>query len=144
MQIFAVRRCNTEIRISRAWFLSPNWPWPQTQHGKLRVPLPFFNRSSLMSQIRDHSHPGQLLGMRDTSKTDEFSEKFRGWGGGVRSFSIQNADFGNFKQGPLIMKVIQNSNFRVCFFNNYIEKNQNKTHSEEGTSESPLWNFSEN
>ena len=30
-----------------------------------------------MSQIRDHSHPGQLLGMRDTSKTDEFSEKFQ-------------------------------------------------------------------
>ena len=32
--------------------------------------------------------------------------------------------------------LIQNSNFRVqgCFFNNCIEKNQNKTHSEEGSS----------
>ena len=28
------------------------------------------------------------------------------------------------------------SGFRVCFFNNCIEKNQNKTHFEEGTSES--------
>ena len=33
--------------------------------------------------------------------------------------------------------------FRVCFFNNCIDRNQNKTHFEEGTSESPLWNFSE-
>ena len=30
------------------------------------------------------------------------------------------------------------SGFRVCFFNYCIEKNQNKTHFEEGTSESSL------
>ena len=39
------------------------------------------------------------------------------------------------------------SGFRVCFFNNCIEKNQNKTHFEEGTSESPpplemFWKYS--
>ena len=51
---------------------------------------------------------------------------------------IYISDFGNFKQGFLIMKLIQNSNFRAqgVFFNNCIEKNQNKTHFEEGTSES--------
>ena len=47
------------------------------------------------------------------------------------------------------MKLIQKSNFRVqgMFFEqlkNCIEKNQNTTHFEEGTSESPPWNFSEN
>ena len=38
-------------------------------------------------------------------------------------------------QGFLIMKLIQNSNVRVqgMFFNNCIEKNQNKTHFEEGS-----------
>ena len=39
-------------------------------------------------------------------------------------------DFGNLKQGFLIMKLIQISNFRVpdtFFFNNCLEKNQNKT-----------------
>ena len=43
---------------------------------------------------------------------------------------IYVADFWNFKQGFLIMKLTQNSNFRVqgMFFNNCIEKNQNKTH----------------
>ena len=50
------------------------------------------------------------------------------------------ADFGNFKQGLLSMKLIQKSNFRVqgmFLFNNFMEKNQNKTHFEEGTSEPP-------
>ena len=43
------------------------------------------------------------------------------------------ADFGNFQHGFLSMKLIQKSNFRVqvCFLNNCIEKNQNKTHFEE-------------
>ena len=53
---------------------------------------------------------------------------------------IHIADFGNFKQGFLSMKLIQKSNFRVqgmFFFNNCIDKNQNKTYFEEGTSESP-------
>ena len=44
------------------------------------------------------------------------------------------ADFGNLKQGFLSMKLIQKSNFRVCFFNNWIEKNQNNSHSDEGFS----------
>ena len=44
------------------------------------------------------------------------------------------ADFGNFKQGFLIMKLVQHTNIRVqgMFFNKCIEKNQNKTHLEEG------------
>ena len=48
---------------------------------------------------------------------------------------IYVADFGNVKQGFLIMKLIQNDNFRVqdIFFNNCIEKNQNKTHFEAGS-----------
>ena len=51
---------------------------------------------------------------------------------------IHIADFGNFKQGFLSMKLIQKGNFRVqgLFFKNCIEKNQNKTPFEEGTSES--------
>ena len=52
---------------------------------------------------------------------------------------IHIADFGNFKQGFLSMKLIQKNNFRVqdmffVFFNNCIEKNQNKTYFEEGSS----------
>ena len=41
---------------------------------------------------------------------------------------IYIADFGNFKQGFLIMKMIQNSNFRVqgMFFNNCIRKIKTK------------------
>ena len=58
-------------------------------------------------------------------------------GGGIFNPKIYIADFGNFKQGFLIMKLIQKSNFRVqgmFFFNHCIEINQNKTHFEEGTS----------
>ena len=51
---------------------------------------------------------------------------------GVFNPMIYIADFGNFKQGFLIMKLMQNSNFKVCFFNNCIEKNQNKTHFQGG------------
>ena len=55
-------------------------------------------------------------------------------GGVIFNPRIFVADLGNFKQGFLIMKLIQIviSGFRVCFFNNCIEKNQNKTHFEEG------------
>jgi len=42
-------------------------------------------------------------------------------GGGIFNPKIYIADFGKFKQGFLIMKLIKNSNFRVCFFNNFIE-----------------------
>ena len=49
------------------------------------------------------------------------------------------ADFGTLNRalwaGNLYVIVI--SGFRVCFVNNCIEKNQNKTYFEEGTSESP-------
>ena len=59
---------------------------------------------------------------------------------GAKTFNpkIYIADFWNFKQGFLSWKLIQKSNFRVkgMFFNNFIEKNQNQTHFEEGTSES--------
>ena len=52
--------------------------------------------------------------------------------GGGRVFfnpKIYVADFGNFKQGFLSMNLIQKSKFRVqgMFFNNCIEKDQNKT-----------------
>ena len=60
-------------------------------------------------------------------------------GGGIFNPKIYVADFGNFKQGFLSMKLILKSNFRVqgmLLFNNCIEKNQNKTHFEEGTYES--------
>ena len=55
----------------------------------------------------------------------------------IFSPKINVVDFGNFKQGFLSMKLIQKSNFRVqgmFFFNNCIEKNQNKTPFEEGSS----------
>ena len=57
-------------------------------------------------------------------------------GGVIFNPKIYVADFGNFKRGFLIMKLkkIVISGFRVYFFNNCIEKNQNKTHFEEGTS----------
>ena len=60
-----------------------------------------------------------------------------GEGGVIFNPEIYIADFGNFKQGFLSMKLIQKSNFRVqgMFFSaNCIDKNQNKTHFEEGTS----------
>ena len=45
-----------------------------------------------------------------------------GEGGVIFNPEIYIADFGNFKQGFLSMKLIQNSNFRVqgMFFNNCI------------------------
>ena len=45
-------------------------------------------------------------------------------------------NFGKVPRVFLSMKLIQRSNFRVqgMFFNNCIEKNQNKTHFEEGSS----------
>ena len=49
------------------------------------------------------------LGKGLATKSDEFFEKCHGGGGGV----IYVADFGNFKQGFLIIKLIQNSNLRV-------------------------------
>ena len=72
------------------------------------------------------------LGKGLATKLDEFSGKCQGGGG------VYVADFGNFKQGFLIIKLIQTSNFKVqgMIFTNCIEKNQNRTHFEEGTSES--------
>ena len=64
--------------------------------------------------------------------------KFLQRGGGVIfNPKIYVADLENLKQGFLSMKLIQKSNFRVqgmFFFNNCIEKNQNKTHFEGGSS----------
>ena len=60
-------------------------------------------------------------------------------GGVIFNPKIYIADFGNFKQGFLSMRFIKRrviSGFRVCCFNNGIQKNQNKTLFEEGTSES--------
>ena len=47
-------------------------------------------------------------------------------GGGIFNPKIYVADFGNFKQGFLSMKLIKRrviSGFRVCFFNNCIDIN---------------------
>ena len=67
-----------------------------------------------------------------------FGKVSRGGEGVGVIFNQKNyvADLGNFKQVFLSMKLIQKSNFRVqgMFFNNCIEKNQNKTHFEEGPS----------
>ena len=57
-----------------------------------------------------------LLGKGGATKSDEFLEKFNP--------KIYFADFGNFKQGFLSMKLIQKSNIWVqdTFSNNCIEK----------------------
>ena len=54
-------------------------------------------------------------------------------GGGLGHFQLKIyvADFGSFKQGFLIIKLQVISGFRIYFFDNCIEKNQNKTHFEE-------------
>ena len=69
-------------------------------------------------------------------KLDEYLEKFQRGGGIIFNPKIYIAGFENFKHGFLSMKFIQKRNFRVqgMFFNNCIEKNQNKTHFEEGSS----------
>ena len=58
------------------------------------------------------------------------------WGRGVIfNPKIYVTVFGNFAHGFLSMKLLKkivNSRFRVCFYNNCIEKNQNKTQFEEG------------
>ena len=53
-----------------------------------------------------------LLGKGRANKSDEFSEKCQR-GGVIFNPKIYVADFENFKQGFLIMKLIQKSNFRV-------------------------------
>ena len=65
-----------------------------------------------------------------------FQESAKKGRGVIFNPKIYGADFGNFKQGFMSMKLIQNSKYRVkgIFFNNCIEKNQNKTHFEEGSS----------
>ena len=60
---------------------------------------------------RNYTNVITVLGTGDTTKTDEFSEKLQrdgGRGGGVIfNPKIYVADFGNFKQGFLSMKLIQ-------------------------------------
>ena len=63
--------------------------------------------------VADLGYP--LLGKDPANKLDEFLEKCQmggGGGGGVFNPKINAADFGNYKQGFLIMKLIQNANFR--------------------------------
>ena len=62
-----------------------------------------------------------------------FTEKCLGGGEVPFNPKTDVADYGNFKEGFCSMKLIQKSDIRV-FFNNCIEKNQNKTHFEEGSS----------
>ena len=63
-----------------------------------------------------------VKGKGPATKTDEFLEKCQrgGRGGVIFNQKIYVVDFGNFKQGFLIIKLKQNSNFRVqsMFFNN--------------------------
>ena len=54
------------------------------------------------------------LGMPDTSKTDEFLEKFRKGGGHFQSKNLY-CKIWTFKQGFLTMKMIQKGLFMVCF-----------------------------
>ena len=54
-----------------------------------------------------------LLGKGGATKSDEFLEKCQKGGGVIFNPKIYIADFGKFEQGFLIMKSIQNSNFRV-------------------------------
>ena len=55
-----------------------------------------------------------------TPKGMNFREKFQRGGGAIFNPKMYIADFGNFKQGFLIMKLIQNSKLRllgIFFFN---------------------------
>ena len=53
----------------------------------------------------------KTLKLGDGTITDEFLKKFQG--GVIFNPKTYVADFGNFKQDFLIMKLIQKSNFRV-------------------------------
>ena len=52
-------------------------------------------------------------GKGGATKSDECSEKFQREEGVIFNPNIFVADFGNFQQGFLSMKLIQKSNFRV-------------------------------
>ena len=52
-------------------------------------------------------HLQQHLGKGPTTKSDEFLEKFPKGGGVIFNPKIYVADFGNFKQGFLSMKLTQ-------------------------------------
>ena len=54
-----------------------------------------------------------FTGNGPATKSDEFLEKCQGGGGVIFNPKTYIADFGNFKQGFLIMKLIQNRNFKV-------------------------------
>ena len=53
------------------------------------------------------------LGTDGDIKSDDFLKSSKGGGGIIFNLKIYIADFGNFKQGFLSVKLIQNSNFRV-------------------------------
>ena len=100
-----------------------------------------------MRHCQSHNRPeGWVLLTHEGQVTLPNRMNFRKSSKGGRSYlqsKIHIADFGNFKQGFLSMKLLQkrvNSGFRVCFVNNCIEKKQNKTHFEE----SPPWDLFEN
>ena len=65
-------------------------------------------------------------GKGPATKSDDFLEKFQRGGRVIFNPKIYIADFGNFKQGFLSMKLIKRrviSGYRVCFFNNCIDIN---------------------
>ena len=66
---------------------------------------------TLFAQFIFRGFQWPLLGTDGGTKSSEFSEKFQG--GVIFNPKTYVADFGNFKQGFLIMKLIQKSNFRV-------------------------------
>ena len=53
------------------------------------------------------------FGKGPATKSDEFLEKFQRGGAVIFNPKIYVADFGNFKQGFMSMKLIQISNYRV-------------------------------
>ena len=59
------------------------------------------------------THLPQALGKGPATKSDEFLEKWKRGGEVIFIPKIHIADFWNFKQGFLIMKLLQNSNLRV-------------------------------
>ena len=77
-----------------------------------------------------HHHSRTVLkGRVGLPNWKNFRKSAKGGGAVIFNPKIDVAVFGNFKQGFSIIKLIQLViGFRVCFFNNCIEKNQNKTH----------------
>ena len=103
----------------------------------LAVPLVFQalcpgSNSLLWCLTPINSRLSNSLGKGPATKSDEFLEKFQKGEGGIFSqkFMLQILGTGPFEHEIDTKRV--NAGFRVCFFNNCFEKNQNKIHIGEG------------